>query len=141
MGSSGGYGFSLRFDELVNGTDTKGNGNCISMTLDAETGDIEGMTITLSRTYDPPTAIIGEQEAVQRARAVLEQNDPELLSQVRSVRLGFSVPLRGFGNTAFQAENASRRVFYVYVVRFDRCVVHISARTGKCHGGIRLRVP
>ncbi len=94
--------------------------------------------MTLDRTYDPAAALISEEQAIQRASAVLEQNDPSLLSGIRSIRLRFSVLLRGFGNAEFGAENSARHVYYIDAVRFDRCVVHISARNGKCHGGLRI---
>lgn len=138
FGGNRGSEWRVRLDEVVGGSKTSGNGNLISLQFDAGTKEIASATFILRKHYEPKTVNLSQQQAVDRASALLDFLDPSLRGQVRSVNLRYSAPLKGFGNSEFATEVASDLVYYVYAVRFDRCVVHISTRTGKSHGGIRL---
>lgn len=138
VGATAGSEWRIRLDEVVNGIATGGNGNTISMILDATTGRLSELTLRLSKEYEPASTSLSAPQAIARANSILSEHDPTLISDSPTATLRYVAPLPGFGNSAFPSEVASQKTFYMYAVRFKRCVVFISAKTGKSHGGIRL---
>lgn len=116
-------------------------GNLFEVTFNGVNGRIIALNIQRDWVYEPKVQVLSVQQAIQKAKDILEDYNPQLISQSPRVHRQYMVPMPGFGCSIAAQYQREKRARYAYCVTFQKVVLFIDAEDGKSLGGFRIVPP
>lgn len=126
-------------DARVSTADTQ-TVNSLSLVIDRVSGDILELGRVDGWTYGPRTLTITETQAVKRARDVLRQHEPSLVTSGYPTILEQYLPANdALGATQSKQLTLQRTMRYGYAITFTKTTVFIDGQNGECLGGAKRK--
>lgn len=117
------------------GYNSFGNGNMVSLVLDTQDASVIGVTIAKGWIYDSPHIVLTRNQAIDRAKHVLQQRFPNASIANPNVVLQYAISGEGMGSETGEALRLSRHIRLGYCVHFGKHTIIIDAENGACLGG------
>jgi hypothetical protein len=129
----------LMYEVKAHGIWTRAVGNSRTIVLDSLTGKIVSFKEITSYTYLAPDVRISEQQAIEKAKAVLRAKVSRADVSAPRANKGYLMTSGEFGSGRGAELKAARQLSYGFMVSFKKSfgvyVVLIEGKTGDCLGG------
>jgi hypothetical protein len=108
----------------------------VNFVFDANSLKLEGFSILDGYRLEPKAErALTERQAGEKAIQLVKQTDPKLPTKILMVRRITTLPIEGFGVKRGDPMLNSKLMYDCYEVRFEKCIIQVSARDGSPRGG------